>query len=232
MAAADNEVRVIVLKANGPHFSAGHDISASRDRAIVSEIDIANEGLAALYNWERKHYLGFSRKWRDIPKPSIAAVQGACIAGGLHVVLALRSHRRRGQRSVLRPCRAHGYRRGRIPRPRLGVRRPQGEGDALHGVGHRCRRSTSIGHGQPGRAARRTRDPDDGNGQQIAQMHPFALAMAKRAVNQTLDIMGQYVAQQSVFDMHSLAHGNALVAHRLSGHGQSRRDEDLHKKDK
>jgi 1,4-dihydroxy-2-naphthoyl-CoA synthase len=45
---------------------------------------------------------------------------------------------------------------------------------------------------------------------QIAQMHPFALAMAKRAVNQTLDIMGQYVAQQSVFDMHSLAHGNAL----------------------
>ena len=45
---------------------------------------------------------------------------------------------------------------------------------------------------------------------EIAQMHPFALAMAKRAVNQTLDIMGQYVAQQSVFDMHSLAHGNAL----------------------
>src|SRR5690348_4852936 len=32
MAADDKEVRVIVVKANGPHFSAGHDISASRDR--------------------------------------------------------------------------------------------------------------------------------------------------------------------------------------------------------
>src|SRR4029079_8469306 len=45
MAAEEKEVRVIVVKANVPHFSAGHDISASRDRAIVSEIDIANDGL-------------------------------------------------------------------------------------------------------------------------------------------------------------------------------------------
>jgi enoyl-CoA hydratase len=29
-AAQDEEVRVIVLKANGPHFSSGHDISAKR----------------------------------------------------------------------------------------------------------------------------------------------------------------------------------------------------------
>ena len=28
------------------------------------------------------HYLGYSRRWRDIPKPTIAAVQGQCIAGG------------------------------------------------------------------------------------------------------------------------------------------------------
>jgi enoyl-CoA hydratase len=46
---------------------------------------------------------------------------------------------------------------------------------------------------------------------EIAQMHPFALAMAKRAVNQTLDIMGQYTALQAVFDIHELGHGSALA---------------------
>ena len=45
---------------------------------------------------------------------------------------------------------------------------------------------------------------------EIAEMHPFALAQAKRAVNQTLDIMGFYASLQSVFDIHATGHGNAL----------------------
>jgi enoyl-CoA hydratase len=40
---------------------------------------------------------------------------------------------------------------------------------------------------------------------QIAQMHPFALRQAKRAVNQTLDIQGFYAAIQAVFDIHHTA---------------------------
>src|SRR3546814_1197086 len=32
---------------------------------------------------EQEVYLGMCRRWRDIPKPTIAMVQGACIAGGL-----------------------------------------------------------------------------------------------------------------------------------------------------
>ncbi len=45
---------------------------------------------------------------------------------------------------------------------------------------------------------------------EIAQMHPFALRQAKRAVNQTLDVQGFYAAIQSVFDIHQTGHGNAL----------------------
>jgi enoyl-CoA hydratase/carnithine racemase len=45
---------------------------------------------------------------------------------------------------------------------------------------------------------------------QIAQMDPFALRQAKRAVNQTLDIQGFYAAIQAVFDIHETGHGNAL----------------------
>ena len=45
---------------------------------------------------------------------------------------------------------------------------------------------------------------------QIAEMHPFALAQAKRMVNSTLDIMGQYNSLQAAFDIHTTGHGNAL----------------------
>jgi hypothetical protein len=45
---------------------------------------------------------------------------------------------------------------------------------------------------------------------QIAQKHPFALRMAKRAVNQTLDIQGFIAALQAVFDIHQLGHGYAI----------------------
>ena len=46
--------------------------------------DHANkEGGEFLYVREAEAYLGMCRRWREIPKPTIAAVQGACIAGGL-----------------------------------------------------------------------------------------------------------------------------------------------------
>ncbi|MFA6300658.1 MAG: enoyl-CoA hydratase-related protein, partial [Nocardioides sp.] len=44
----------------------------------------------------------------------------------------------------------------------------------------------------------------------IAKQDAFALRMAKRAVNHTLDVQGFTTAVQAVFDQHSLAHGNAL----------------------
>src|SRR4030095_14457293 len=36
-----------------------------------------------LYTREQEQYLGMCRRWRDAPKPTVAMVQGACIAGGL-----------------------------------------------------------------------------------------------------------------------------------------------------
>src|SRR5207253_1893172 len=36
-----------------------------------------------LYAREQEVYLGMCRRWRDIPKPTIAMVQGACVGGGL-----------------------------------------------------------------------------------------------------------------------------------------------------
>ena len=79
---ADRAVRVIVLGGEGDSFSAGHDLGtdeqvadrASRPRGGTSVED------AFAYSWD--HFVQISRRWRDLPKPTIAMVHGWCIYGG------------------------------------------------------------------------------------------------------------------------------------------------------
>jgi enoyl-CoA hydratase len=86
----DDAVRVIVLKGEGKHFSAGHDIGTpgrdlhkSFERQLLLPDHTNKPGAELLYTREHEVYIGMCRRWRDIPKPTIAMVQGACIAGGL-----------------------------------------------------------------------------------------------------------------------------------------------------
>jgi len=44
----------------------------------------------------------------------------------------------------------------------------------------------------------------------VATKPAFGLQMAKRAVNQAMDIGGQEAAQKAIFDIHSVGHGHAL----------------------
>lgn len=89
-ATQDDDVRAIVLAGEGKHFSAGHDIGTpGRDlhhpfenRLMVAG-HVNKPAAELLYTREQEQYLGMCRRWRDVPKPTIAMVQGACIAGGL-----------------------------------------------------------------------------------------------------------------------------------------------------
>ncbi|MEI8155284.1 MAG: enoyl-CoA hydratase [Burkholderiales bacterium] len=89
-AADDDSIKVIVLRGEGKHFSAGHDIGTpGRDinKPFERESlwwDHTNKpGAEQLFVREQEVYLGMCRRWHDIPKPTIAMVQGGCIAGGL-----------------------------------------------------------------------------------------------------------------------------------------------------
>ena len=68
-AAEDDSVKVIVLRGAGPHFCVGHG-SGPQDRD-----DHAAQ--------EQEVYLAMCRRLRELPQPTIAMVQGACIASGL-----------------------------------------------------------------------------------------------------------------------------------------------------
>lgn len=84
----DPEVRVIVLSAAGPSFSAGHDISwwsapeAYEDIIDVPAVRSTPEGVAWL---EQDMYFDKCLAIRNIGKATIAQVHGHCIGAGMMV---------------------------------------------------------------------------------------------------------------------------------------------------
>ncbi len=92
-AAQDDAIKVIILAANGPHFSSGHDLREPNVYEKMSEFDTVGTwcgftcaGAERQMAREKEIYIGFCERWRNIPKPTLAAVQGKVIAGGLMLI--------------------------------------------------------------------------------------------------------------------------------------------------
>jgi enoyl-CoA hydratase len=205
--ARDPQIRVGVLKANGPHFSAGHDLKDYDRDAYGSD---RPRDLARAYQWEAERFLGYARRWSELPKPTIAAVQGACVGAGLMLCwpcdLIIASEDARFSDPVGRlgiggvEYHAHTW--------ELGPRKAK---ELLFTAGwlsaEDAREAGMVNRVVP---AERLVDESMGLATEIAEMDPFGLAQAKRAVNVTLDIMGRYASLQAAFDVHWTGHGRAL----------------------
>ncbi len=86
----DDAVRAIVLRSNGKHFSQGHDIGTPgrdfekpMDRRLMWYDHTNKPGAEKAFAREQEIYLGMCKRWRAIPKATIAQVHKGCIAGGL-----------------------------------------------------------------------------------------------------------------------------------------------------
>jgi enoyl-CoA hydratase/carnithine racemase len=197
---------VIVLQANGKHFSAGHDIKS------VGNGDAAPTKwtLADIYQIESRQFLEYSLRWRNVPKPSIAAVQGVCIAGGLLLCW---------------PCDliiAADNATFSDPVVNMGIGGVEYHGHTWEWGARKAKELLFTGRAMTAHEAEqlgmvtKVVPLDDLRGEthalaaEIAKKHPFALRQAKRAVNQTLDVQGFYAAIQAVFDVHQTGHGHAL----------------------
>ena len=75
------DVRVVVLAAAGDHFSAGHDLK----EILEGTSEWAQKRATAEGKLEHETVMYWDKclRIRDFPKPTIAAVQGACAAAGL-----------------------------------------------------------------------------------------------------------------------------------------------------
>jgi enoyl-CoA hydratase len=80
---ADDDVRVVILTGAGRHFSSGHDLKALVGQAEVDHWRAMRETPEGKFRHEEVMYFGKCRKIHDFRKPTIAAVNGSCIAAGL-----------------------------------------------------------------------------------------------------------------------------------------------------
>jgi len=217
----DDQVGVIVLAGAGKHFCGGHDIGTpgrdldqSFDRQAVLWWDhVGKDGADGRYAREMEVYLGMCRRWREIPKPSIAMVHGACIAGGLMLAwvcdLIVAAEDAFFADPVVRmgipgvEYFAHPWMLG----PRLAK-------EVLF-TGGRFSAERACQAGMVSRVVPRAalESAVFELAGQIAEMPPFGLALAKRAINQCEDLMGMRPGMDAVFGLHHVAHAhNAEVS--------------------
>jgi len=234
-ACADDEVKVIVLAGAGAHFSAGHDIGTpERDvdrsfgrRAGLWWDHVGKAGGESRYAREQEVYLGMCRRWREMPKPVIAQVQGACIAGGLMLAWVCDLIVAADDAFFADPVVRMG-----IPGVEYfahpWVMGPRAAKEFLF-LGERISAARALELGMvnrvvpPGSLASTVTEMAG----KIAAMPRLGLALAKKAVNQVEDAMGFQVGLDTVFGLHHFAHAhNAETgADSLAGHdARSMRD--------
>jgi enoyl-CoA hydratase len=80
---ADDSVRVVILAGKGKHFSSGHDLRALVGDAEPDKWRLMRETPEGLKYHEQVMYYDKCKRIHDFRKPTIAAVQGSCVAAGL-----------------------------------------------------------------------------------------------------------------------------------------------------
>ena len=80
----DSSVKVIILVGRGEHFSSGHDLGTPEELEDQARGAFGKGTLGELNRSWHLH-IENSLRWRDVKKPTIAAVHGYCIFGGFMI---------------------------------------------------------------------------------------------------------------------------------------------------
>lgn len=219
-AAQDGTVKVIILAANGPHFSSGHDLRERDALATMKEFPTVGTwcgfecaGAEAQMAREKEIYIGFSERWRNIPKPTIAEVQGKCIAGGLMLVWPCDIIVAAEDAAFLDNTVSMGVGGAEFfNHPwELGVRKAKEllfTADWLSAA--EAEKLGMVNHVVPNeKLSEFTLEL----AKRIAQKPLFALKLAKEAVNAAQDAQGRSSAMQTAFALHQLAHSHNMQVH-------------------
>ena len=215
-AVEDDAIKVIILAGEGRHFSAGHDIGTpGRDIhkpfGRVTTTWWAHDdkpGAENMYVREQEAYLGLCRRWRELPKPTIAQVHGACIAGALMLAWSCDLIIASDDAFFADPVVQMG-----IPGVEFFahpfVMNPR-QAKAFLFTGDRISAEQAQAMGMINKVVPRAQLAEETRAlaTRIARMPRFGLALTKKAINQAEDRQGLQATLDATFALHHLAHAH------------------------
>ena len=213
----DDDVKLVVLAADGVNFSSGHDL---KDGAPVSDFGPvgANGGFDepgphGHFATEQEIYVGLCWRWRNLPKPTIAQVRGKVIAAGLMLVWPMDLVIASEEATFSDPTVAFGVNGHEYFTHAWEVGARKAKEMLFRGYGMTAAEAHRLGmvnHVVP-------RDDLERFtlqlAEEIAARPAMGLKLAKLSVNQSLDAQGQWNAIQSAIGLHHLGHAHARVIH-------------------
>jgi enoyl-CoA hydratase len=220
-AAADNDVRVIIVAAAGKHFSSGHgpmggsDDYSLQDVAISTSRGFGQPGIEGHWAFEEEVFFGLCWRWRNIPKPTIAEVQGKVIAGGLMLVwpfdLVVASEDATFQDPVV-AFGVNGVEYFGHPWE-FGVRKAK----EMLFTGRAITARTAKEIGMVNRVVPRARLADETMemAEEIAKQPMMGLKTAKESVNQMQNDQGLYNSLRSAMSLQQLSHAQNNILYKI-----------------
>lgn len=222
-AAYDDDVKVIILAANGPHFSSGHDLreknhvqNMEEQRPATTWSGVGKPGAESTMAREKELYLGLCERWRTLPKPTIAQVHGKCISGGLMLVwpcdliIASEDAQFQDNTAALGMCGveyfAHPW--------ELGVRKAKELLFTADWLSAQEAKSLGMVNQVVARDALESTTLE--MAERIAQKPLFALRLIKESVNAAQEAQGRRVAFDQAFALHQLGHSHNQQVHGMA----------------
>lgn len=218
----DDSVRVIILAGAGKHFSAGHDLGSPQEMEDQKKTAL-EPGFKGEYRRIYDRFYENTMRWRDLPKPTIAQVQGYCIMGGMMIAsacdLIVASDDALFADRAVRWGGAHVQ---YFSMPwELGPRKAK---EFLF-TGDFFTAQQAAATGFVNRVVPRAKLEEETMqlAQQIAERDPFALKFAKASVNETMDAQGFRAAMEGAFKNYMMT-----IPHRmeLGTYGPKAREKD------
>jgi enoyl-CoA hydratase len=218
-AEADDRVRVVILEANGPVFSAGHDLGspeylAERDPGPDQHPTMRSHGgtrQGAERRWQQEWHFFFQNtlRWRNLRKITVARVHGTVYSAGLMlmwacdlIVAAEGTEFADVVGTRLGMCGveyfAHPWEFG--PRP---TKEMMLTGDAID-----SEEAYRLGMVSKVFPKDELEERTLAYARRLARAPASAALLIKEAVNQTVDNMGFYNSLQACFSLHQMNHSH------------------------
>lgn len=196
----DDSVRVVIIAGVGDHFSAGHDLKSAR-------IERPNPTVEERWEYEDEHFYEYCLRIHDLKKPTIAQVQGACIAGGFMVANMCDLIVCSDDAFFSDPV-AHSMGAASLEvliHPWVMSTRKAKE---LIYTGRRLGAAEALEIGMINKVVTREELEEQTLtlANTIAGAPPFGLRLVKRSLNRTMDAQGFRAAISAHFDVHQVSH--------------------------